>query len=82
VYNGSVSQEEVYESSVHPLLTTFLDGYNVTGQSLGCFFHFAITSPFNPLQSLEKQNKNFNCVTIIVDADLKDPYGFGPHILK
>lgn len=30
VYSGSVSQEEVYESSVHPLLTTFLDGYNVT----------------------------------------------------
>ena len=31
VYSASVSQEEVYETSVLPLLTTLLDGYNVTG---------------------------------------------------
>jgi hypothetical protein len=66
VYNGSVSQEEVYESSVHPLLTTFLDGYNVTGQNLSwlCSFFFsdlaeladlADTSPLNPLQRLETE---------------------------
>jgi hypothetical protein len=40
VYSSSASQEEVYESSVLPLLTTLLDGYNVTGVVLSIISNY------------------------------------------
>jgi len=79
VYNGSVSQEEVYESSVQPLLTTLLDGYNVTGETVSFvhlligldFLAFAIVLPTGELIRDRCLFRHLLCKSVVVGSGFK-----------